>query len=126
MPWVNINEILIQFNEDVGASLSIEDFVLSGIAGVRADDTTASIPTILSVSFNPTTFIATVTLSQSIEPAIISIAVLSNGVFDTSGNKLDGEWQNNVTVGNSGNGIAGGDFNFVFNVLRVTLIATAL
>ena len=41
----------------------------------------------------------------------------ASAVKDVSGNALDGEWTNGASVYPSGNGIAGGDFDFAFNVL---------
>ncbi len=38
-------------------------------------------------------------------------------VKDLAGNVLDGEWTNNSDTYTSGNGVAGGDFEFAFNVL---------
>ncbi|AMV30541.1 Cadherin domain protein [Pirellula sp. SH-Sr6A] len=117
LPWVNINQILVQFTEDVGASLSVSDFsLLSSVAGIRADGATSSIPQVVSVAFNPTTFIATLTLNQSLDASVINLQVLAAGVTDSSGNRLDGEWSNTLSA-ISGNGFAGGDFNFQFNVL---------
>jgi large repetitive protein len=127
LPWVNINQLQVQFTEDVGASLGLADFRLTGIAGLRADLATGTIPTILSYSYNATDFIATLTLNQSIEASKIDLEVLAAGVFDASGNRLDGEWVNNSasytflgsspTPTNSGNGVAGGDFSFRMHVL---------
>ena len=117
LPWVNINQITIQFSENVGASLDASDFLLTAsVAGIRADGSTAAIPRVSSVSFNSTTFVATLVLSQSIEASIINLQVLASGVRDVSGNMLDGEWVNSSSTA-SGNGTAGGDFSFQFNVL---------
>ncbi len=37
--WVNINQIVLQFSTNVGASLSVSDFVLTSLPGLRADAT---------------------------------------------------------------------------------------
>ncbi len=107
--------------------MDLSDFSLTGIAGQRSDFATGTIPTILSFSYNATDFIATLTLNQSIEASKIDLQVLSGGVFDTSGNRLDGDWVNSspaytfsgssLTPSNSGNGIAGGNFSFRIHVL---------
>jgi hypothetical protein len=47
---------------------------------------------------------------------VINLQVLSAGVTDSSGNRLDGDWDNTISS-ISGDGFAGGDFNFQFNVL---------
>ncbi len=117
LPWININQILVKFDSNVGASLDVTDFNLDGsTAGVRADGSTATVPRVLTVQFNPTTFVATLTLSQSIEPSVIVLGVSSSGVFDVSGNRLDGEWTNSLSTV-SGNAAPGGDFVYQFNVL---------
>ncbi len=63
--------------------------------------------------------IATLTLNRSFEAGEMNIQILSSGVTDTAGNRLDGEWQNGITTYSpgSGNGVAGGDFMFNINVL---------
>jgi hypothetical protein len=47
-------------------------------------------------------------------------------VKDLDGNALDGEWTNNSSTFSSGNGTAGGDFEFTFNVLPADIDNTGL
>lgn len=120
VPWTNVNRISITFSEDVGASLNLSDFAISGIAGVRPDVTgtfgTSSIPVIQSFTYNATTKTATLFLNQAIEASVVDISVLSTGVFDVSGNRLWGNWTNgSSTISGSTNTPA--DFSFRFYVL---------
>ncbi len=115
LPWININQIIVEFSTDVGSSLSLADFSLSVIAGNRADGTTATVPSILSVTKSGN--FATLTLSQSVEPSTIDLTILSAGVFDAGGNRLDGDWVNGSTAAQSGDGVSGTDFSFRFHVL---------
>lgn|GEM_PF-3432479 len=119
LPWVNLNQLQVQFSKNVGASLDLSDFRLTGTAGIRADLATGTIPSILSFTYDAVNFIATLTLNQSIEASKIDLEVLSAGVFDASGNRLDGEWTNDTSsfATGSGNGTAGGDFSFRMHVL---------
>ncbi len=46
LPWANINQIILQFNEDVGPSLQgllASDFVISGTSGVNSDNSLGAI-----------------------------------------------------------------------------------
>ncbi len=83
---------------------------------MRTDLTSGIIPVVTGVSFNATTNTAVVTLSQSLDASTLTLSVLSNGVFDALGNRLDGEWTNDSST-ISGNGVAGGDFSYRLNVL---------
>jgi hypothetical protein len=117
LPWVNINQILVRFNEDVEASLSISDFSLgNSVAGIRANETTATIPEVVSLSFDTATLIATLTLNQFIDASVIKLEITASNVSDISGNILDGEWVNGSST-LSGNGVNGGNFSFQLNVL---------
>ncbi|MBX3423492.1 MAG: VCBS domain-containing protein [Pirellulaceae bacterium] len=116
LPWININQILVKFDSNVGASLGISDFVITGVPGTRADGATGSIPIVESISYDSLTNIATLTLNQSMDPSVLTLTVLSSGVHDISGNALDGEWVTNSST-LSGDGIAGGDLAFVMHVL---------
>ena len=117
LPWININQVLVTFNEDVSASLSSGDLTLGVIAGVNADGTTARIPSVISVEWNAAELTATFTLNQSIEPARIELQIASANVTDAAGNELDGEFSNGQESNLSGDSDAGGDFRFNINVL---------
>ncbi len=116
LPWVNVNQIVIQFSEDVGQSLSVSDFVITGVAGIRADGATGTIPRVDSYSYNAATRLATLTLNQSLDPSTLTLLIASANISDVSGNRLDGEWEESVDTA-SGDGIVGGDFSFTMYAL---------
>ncbi len=97
-------------------SLSASDFRLSNsTAGRRADTTTATIPTVLSVFIRSWKHDGDVDAESVIEASVINLEIVSGDVKDASGNSLNGEWT--VGAGSSGNATEGGDFRFVMNVL---------
>ncbi|MDA8744149.1 tandem-95 repeat protein [Rubripirellula amarantea] len=116
LPWINLNQILIDFDRPV-VGVDISDFILSGTAGVNADFTTGTIPTIIQVNYDATNRRAILTLNQSVQAASLDLRIVAEGIRDASGNPLDGEWSNGVTTGESGDGESGGDFQFRLNVL---------
>jgi hypothetical protein len=116
LTWNNIDQIVIQFSEDIANSLNISDIDITGIAGVRADNSTGTIPSVLGVSYDSGTFIATVTLKSVLDPSTISFSIDASGVTDASGNLLNGEWQNGVSV-QSGDSLNGGNFSYAMHIL---------
>ena len=116
LPWINLNQIIVDFDEDV-IGVDISDFVLSGTAGVNADATTGTIPTIIAVDYITADKRAIITLNESVEAAILDLKIISSGITDATGNPLNGDWENGVTTGQSGDATAGGDFEFEIRVL---------
>ncbi len=119
LPWGNINEIEVVFSENVMVDKS--DLALSGV-NVSNYDIAHS-----TFAYDSTTFTATWTLPQTIgvDKLLLQLnADGSNPIEDSAGNRLDGDWTNPTdttdvsgSVYPSGNGTAGGDFLFRFNVL---------
>ena len=119
LPWGNINQIKVVFSENVVVDQS--DLLLSGV------NTTAYNVSGGTFSYDPTTFTATWTLPQAIGPDKLLLQLNADGsdpIEDSAGNRLDGEWTNPTSTTQSssstypsGNGTAGGDFLFRFNVL---------
>jgi len=110
LPWNNLDQIRITFSEDVDVQAA--DLSLSGI------DTTSF--TFSEFFYDPQRFIATWTLAAPIAKDRLQIDLDASGIDpirDLDGNILDGEWTNNVDTFASGDGSAGGDFEFLFNVL---------
>ncbi len=109
LPWVNIDQVSIQFSEDV--DIQSADLTLQSIDPVA----------ISSFAYDLTTFTATWTLTASVGNNKIR-AVLdgtsAGAVTDAALNQMmDGEWNElGTAVFNSGDGVTGGDFNFRFNV----------
>jgi Dockerin type I domain len=110
LPWVNVNQVRIAFNENVNIQQS--SLTLSGVS--------LSYYTFSSFNYNATTFTATWTLTAPIGADRLHIDLHASGaaaVTDAHGQSLDGEWNNSVSSYPSGNGSSGGDFLFDFNVL---------
>ena len=108
LPWVNINELYVKFSEDV--AISTADVQL---LGVNVPDYSALIT---SVTFDTSTNTATISLSEPIGADKLLLHI-SDSVVDSDSNSLDGEWTDEVSSFASGNGDAGGAFNFRLNVL---------
>ncbi len=109
LTWDNINQIMLTFSKDVRVDAA--DLSISGI------NTTAY--GISNFRYDPQTHVATWTLNAAIDKDRLRLDLDANGsdpVRDLDQNILDGEWTNNVSTA-SGNGTAGGDFEFNFNVL---------
>ncbi|HVU89305.1 MAG TPA: dockerin type I domain-containing protein [Pirellulales bacterium] len=109
LPWSNVNQIQIAFSEAV--TVSQASLSLTGLGGVLATT---------GFSYNATAFVATWTLANPIGAGKVTINLHSSGtsaVKDSGGRALDGEWTNGASAYPSGNGTAGGDFNFAINVL---------
>ena len=117
LPWRNLNHISIAFREDV--SVSQAQFAIVGSVGSY---------NVSSFSYNSTDHVATWSLSAVIGADKLYVALPGGGatpVTDTAGNALDGEWTNPTSYSQSGatdtfpsgNGVAGGDFAFRFDVL---------
>ncbi|MGN6134024.1 MAG: beta strand repeat-containing protein, partial [Aureliella sp.] len=115
LPWFNLNQIIVEFSEDVSSSIDLADFALNGVAGVRQDLSPSPLPSIQSVTTSGNFVI--LTLNQSIEPAAMTLTVFSSDVTNATGDHLDGEWATGSSNPESGNGTAGGNFTFEFNVL---------
>jgi len=107
LPWVNIDQILIEFSEDV--QIDQADIQLMGIAN---PDYTA----VAELNYDHGSRTATLTLENPIEADRLRL-VVADSVTDQSGEALDGDWTTQSSTFESGNDSAGGDFIFEFNVL---------
>ncbi|ELP30334.1 Ig-like domain-containing protein [Rhodopirellula baltica] len=108
LPWINLNQIHIEFNAEVTSTLSASDFAFAGLQGV---DT----PSITSVDYDPVSHIATLTLSDFIVNDRVTLTVFDTVAAGLGGTiDLDGEYLSALP---SGNDSEGGDFVFQFNVL---------
>jgi hypothetical protein len=110
LPWVNLNQIRIVFNEDVNVQQS--SLALTGI----------NVPSYAfsGFSYNSATHTAVWTLTSPIGDDKLHIDLKSTGpsaVTSAHGDALDGEWHDGTSSFPSGDGTAGGDFNYHFNVL---------
>ena len=113
VPWDNVDQIKIVFRRDVG-TVDTTDVDLVGAASGDIGFT---------VSYDPIAFTATLTLSGFLERDALTLTMFDS-VTDLDGKALDGEWDNPIAITDpasdtfpSGDGLAGGDFVFRFNVL---------
>jgi hypothetical protein len=110
LPWKNLDEVKITFSEDVDVQMA--DMSLSGV------NTTAY--EFSGFFYDPQSHVATWTLASPIAAERLMIDLDADGldpIQDLDGNVLDGEWENEVSTYSSGDGTAGGDFEFAFEVL---------
>jgi hypothetical protein len=116
VPVGGADTVSITFSEDV--FVSADDLSLYGLW-------TASLPTLAQFSYDIYTLTATWRFSSWLAADQYAIS-LSDMVTDVEGNRLDGEWTNPASLSTvnsavsefpSGDGNAGGDFNFVFTIL---------
>jgi hypothetical protein len=117
LTWTNIDQIILTFDKDV--IVKAADLSISGI-----NSTTYGFS---SFHYDPQTYVATWTLNTAIYKDRLRLDLDANGadpVRDLAGNVLDGEWTNNSSTA-SGNGTAGGDFQFNFNVLPTDVNTSA-
>ncbi|WP_236615673.1 beta strand repeat-containing protein [Rhodopirellula europaea] len=90
LPWVNVDRLKIQFSADVGASLDVSDFELVGLDGFEASYAPGATPSITGVTFDASTFIATVQLDTPLSPNIYYLDILAAGISTTSSETLAG------------------------------------
>jgi len=116
VPVGGADTISITFSEDVNVVAS--DLTLVGLRS-------ASRPTLAEFSYDLGTMTATWRF-ENWNVADHYVISLDDAVTDVEGNALDGEWTNPVSLSTtnvavsefpSGNGTAGGDFNFVMTLL---------
>lgn len=110
LPWSNLNVVSVKFSEDV--NVESRDLSLTGV----------SIPhvSIAGFFYDAQNFVATWTLAAPLQKSNYQIDLDGSGIgaiTDLSGNVLDGEWTHNADTFPSGNGTAGGDFQFKFTVM---------
>jgi hypothetical protein len=110
LPWNNLDQIKIKFNQDV--NIQAADLSLSG--------KNTSSYRFSNFIYDPQTLVATWTLPSALTKDRLQIDLDGDGiapVTNLNGDILDGEWTNNSHTYSSGNGTAGGDFEFLLNVL---------
>lgn len=111
LPWLAIDTVRIKFSGDV--LIDASDLSVTGVNQAAYE--------FVDFSYDPTTDIAQWVFEEPFGNDRILFDLDTDGddpVRDVLGNLLDGDWTNNVSSGPSGNGIAGGDFQFQVHVLR--------
>jgi hypothetical protein len=109
LPWVNIDTIHVKFSQKV-STVTQADVELRGV----------NVPdyAIQSITFDASTLTATIKLDSANSPigADKLRLVVRETVIGAIGGRLDGEWTDGGAT-ESGDGTAGGDFLYRFNVL---------
>jgi len=106
LPWVNVNEITVSFDEPVNVRL--DSLVIRGAGG----------PLVVTAFIGGR--VSTWRLASPVRADRLALELKSGdstGVKDLVGRPLDGEWADGADNFPSGDGAAGGDFAFAFNVL---------
>ena len=106
IPYYHLDQLVIQFSEDV--EIDLADVELTGV-------NTPGVP-IEAVHFDSQTNTATISLEDELTADRYTLS-LKDSVSDLANNLLDGEWINAVSMELSGDGQEGGSFLFEFNVL---------
>ncbi|HEX3658963.1 MAG TPA: hypothetical protein VHV55_24430 [Pirellulales bacterium] len=107
--WTNVNEISIAFSGSVNvASTALTLYNSSNLV----------VP-ISSFSYSTTTNIATWEFASSLAAGKYVMNLAATSVTDTQGTELAGQWTTGTSTfaAGSGDGVAGEDFDFYFNVL---------
>ncbi|WP_146521028.1 S8 family serine peptidase [Stieleria varia] len=109
VPWRGgVDEITIQFSEDVGDSLAPEHLFLQGADGLN-------LARVDSIDYDPATYRLVIRPLASIQADRMLLTVFDT-LTDAAGNRLDGEWTTGQES-SSGDSNTLGDFHFRFNVL---------
>ena len=99
LPWINLNQINVQFGPGVsGSSVDLNDFVLTGVAGVRKDGMAGIIPRIVSLTFDSVSNVATLNLDQSMDASTLTLQVRGNGIYDTQGIAMGADYSHVLAV----------------------------
>jgi fibronectin type 3 domain-containing protein len=113
LPWTNINVISIQFTEDVTINTAQAGLALVGSPDLPAPPALSA----ASFSYSSATRAATWVYRTALPLDKYLISIPSGAVTNGLGAALDGEFITSTSNYPSGDGAAGGDFNFRFNIL---------
>ena len=116
IPWVNVNIISVVFSQAVTINTSAAGLALVGSADLAAAPALSS----ATFSYDSATHTATWSFRTYFALDKYMLCIPSAAVTNSSGIALDGEWTNGGSGGSnypSGDGTAGGNFDFRFNVL---------
>lgn len=109
LPWTTVNELHMQFSEDVSETFNADNVALTGSYGA---DYASNMTFEYGIAGEN---IGTIRLSSPLERESLMLLVTAT-MQDAAGNALDGEWTPG-TDGPSGNETAGGDFVFEMRML---------
>ena len=106
LSWSNLNQISVQFSQDVNVTQSALT-----IAGVSPSGYG-----IAGFVYDPATRVATWTLSNFLSRDKLIFGLNSSLITDAAGHQLDGDWTNGTSAF-SGDGTSGGNFTYRVNLL---------
>jgi hypothetical protein len=112
LPWSNIDQVSIQFSKDV--DIQIGDLSISGVS--------ATVFPFSHFFYDAVNCVATWTLTSALPKNSYQLDLNGGGLDPVhehgfTASVLDGEWANNSDTFPSGDGVAGGDFQFNFKVM---------
>jgi hypothetical protein len=110
LPWLNIDRIYVKFSMDLDLSTVTGNNIVLNSANASPGVNAALL------SFNQFSRILTIPLLGPIKNDRLRLEI-KDTVKSTTGEFLDGEFNNNVQSFNSGDGTPGASFQFRFNVL---------
>ncbi len=85
IPWRGLDEIKLRFNSDVGDSLSVGDFNLTGQYGWDSHFVPGVVPAIASVAWDADSYTATLQLSVPLGPNRVRVTALAAGIQNSDG-----------------------------------------
>ncbi|MCA9216308.1 MAG: hypothetical protein KDB27_24740, partial [Planctomycetales bacterium] len=109
VPWFGANVLYVRFSKDVSASIADADVALTGTNGGSY-----TLGTLAYGVDGPN--VLTIPVPGGIGADRLVLSIFDGVIEDGDGNALDGEWTSGQTTP-SGEGTAGGRFDFFFNVL---------
>ncbi len=115
LPWININAIGVQFTEDVTLNTAQSGLALTGSSDLAAAPALSTATFSYSSATRTARWIFPSASALSDDKYLLSIP--SAAVTNSIGGNLDGEFTTSSSAFPSGDGAAGGNFNFRFNVL---------
>ena len=113
LPWNNVTTISVAFTQDVTINTAAAGLALAGSPDLPAAPSLAS----AAFSYNSTSHVANWTFSAPLADDKYLLNIPSSAVTNGFGQSLDGEWVTGSSNFPSGDGTAGGDFAFRFNIL---------
>lgn len=108
LPWNNVNKVSVRFSEAV--TVTQDDLLVTGAAATLYDYAPGGF------AYDAGTRTATWTFDRNVPSEKLQLQ-LRDSVTDGSGEQLDGEWTDGTDSFSSGDGAAGGNFNFRVNIL---------
>ena len=113
LPWTNVTTISVVFSEDVAINTAASGLALVGSPDLAPPQSLGS----AAFSYSSATHTAQWTFAAPLGEDKYLLNIPSSAVANLFGMPLDGDWTTSASGFPSGDGTAGGDFSFRFNVL---------